>query len=230
MKKIEDGVFNPALMFGIGLLPLLVVTTSLKTSLIFGALILGILILSTFLYYAFKPIILENVRIPIYAMIIFASVYFLDSLLSELLVQSYPSFHALIAIIFACSLVFYALERNKTEEKLKVGLKTSLLLGIGYLMALVILSLARELLAFNTIWGKEIFAGFSGLSFFGTSVGAMLLIVVYAFIYNSISYRVKKRRKVLVSLQNRYELYLKANAKTEQKTENIEEKQAEGGK
>ena len=61
MKKISEKVFNPALMLGIGLFPLLIIADSLKSALLFGVLILLALLVSSLIYYAFKPIILENV-------------------------------------------------------------------------------------------------------------------------------------------------------------------------
>ena len=215
MKKINENIFNPALMFGIGLFPLLIVGTSLAAGLIFGALIMGVLIVSNLLYYAFKPIILENVRIPIYAMIVFASVYFLDSLISELMVKSYDNIHELITVLFAASIVFYALEKNKDEEKLKNGFMNSVLLGIGYFMSLIVVGLLREFLGKGTILEKTVIDGFNGLPFFSGVVGGLLVILVYALIYNTISYFIKKRVKMTKSLAERYELYLSLNTSSE---------------
>lgn len=208
MKQVKENVFNPALMFGIGLFPLVVLATSFKAALIFGLLVFGTIIISTLLYYAFKPIILENVRIPIYALIVFSSVYFLDSLLSELFVKGYKEVHPLISFLFATSIVIYALERNKEEESFGKGIKFSSLLSLEYFVSLVIVGITREFLAFGTIWNKTIISGFNGLSFFAGLVGGMLVVVVYAFIYNSISYVIRKRRNIQKSLALRYEMYL----------------------
>lgn len=230
MKKVNESIFNPALMFGIGLFPLLVLATSFKSAIIFGSLVLGTIIISTLLYYAFKPIILENVRIPIYALIVFSSIYFLDSAISELFVNSYTVVHSLISFVFATSIVIYALERNKEEEKLGVGLKQSVYLGLEYIVSLSIVGVVREFLGSGTIWGKTIIAGFNGLEFFLGVAGGILIIVIYALIYNSISYFIKKRKEIQSSLALRYEMFLDAyTAKNniEQETKEEQKKESE---
>ena len=220
MKKINDNVFNPALMFGIGLFPLLIICTNLKYAVIFGVLILLALIVSNLLYYAFKPIILESVRIPIYAMIIFGSIYFIDSMISELLPNDYGKIHSMIVYLFVTVIIIYMFESNKKEESFKVGFKNSLFLGIDYLVSLALVGVIREMLAFGKVWGQEIVIGYDGLEFFTTILGGLLVVTIYAIVYNVVAYYIRKHQKIKEVLATRYELYLNQNVKYEPVEEN----------
>lgn len=225
MKKINENVFNPALMFGIGLFPLLIVADNLKSAMLFGLLILCTIAICCFIYYAFKPIILENVRIPIYALIIFAGVYFLDSVVSELFIESYSSVHALVSYLFVAVIVMFMFESSKKEENFKVGFKNAILLGIEYLISLIIVGSVRELLSFGTLWGKEIVVDYVGFPFFGGIVGGLLVITIYALVYNVLSYVIKRHFKVQETLVTRYQKYLEENVKFEPQERETEEEE-----
>lgn len=223
MKKISEKVFNPALMLGIGLFPLLIIADSLKSALLFGVLIFLALFVSSLIYYAFKPIILENVRIPIYALITFSAVYFLDSVVSELFIKQYNSVHALVAYIFVAVILMYMFEINKETERFGKGLKTSIILGVEYLISLVIVGSVRELLSNGSLWGKAIVVDYSGLEFFSTIAGGLLVVIVYAFVYNVISGFIRSRRTTMKNLVDRYEKYLKENVEINNPQEQLEE-------
>lgn len=223
MKKINENVFNPALMFGIGLFPLLIVADNLKSAVLFGLLILCALVICCLIYYAFKPIIVHSVRIPIYTLIIFSAVYFLDSVVSELFISKYNSVHALVSYLFVAVIIMFMFEHSKNEEKVKVGLKNSIILGTEYLISLAIVGAIREVLAYGKVWGVEIVTNYDGLPFFQTVVGGLLVIVVYALIYNVLSYVIRKHQKVQESLAYRYQLYLEENVKLEKVENKAEE-------
>ena len=213
MKKLNEYIFNPALFWGIGIFPLLVICTSLKSALIFGVLLFLTLQLCNLLISAFKPIISNNVRIACYALTIFSVVYFLDSALYELLPNLYSTIHVFVAYLFSAVIVMFMFESTGTKESLKDSFRISFRVGVEYVISMVVVGTIRELLANGEIYEKTIISNFNGFEFFETILGGLLIVCIYALIYNAIAYYLRKRRMIFLGLVDRYTLFLEQNTK-----------------
>lgn len=211
----KEITLNPSLMLGVGLFPLIVVCTDLKSAIIFGAILFCVMILSQMLVGAFKQIIPKRVRFVCYALVILCSIYFVDSLVSELATKAYGNVHNLIVYVFASSIVLYCLENNRYVENFGEGLKNTSIVGVYYFLTLLVVGLIREILGSGSIWGSHIFGDFGGISFILTSAGGLLVVVVLALIYNTIACFVKKRKKVYDILVSRYKDVLDETVKPE---------------
>lgn len=232
MEKQNAKTLNPALVLGIGLLPLIWVTLGIKSALIFSVLVFSAMVLSQLLVGAFRLVISHRVRFVCYALCVIAIVYFLDSFISELMPKSYGDVHGLIVLLFASSIIFYNLEQTR-KVKFGVGLKNTLIIGGLYALSIVAVGAIREILCSGSLWEMVLVEGFDGIAFFGTLPGALLIIMVFTLIYNSVAQLLLKRRRVYDTLVERYEAVLDENIKVDdliESKQNDTQKPVDGGK
>ena len=222
MKKTNDVLLNPALIFGVGLFPLIVASASFKSALIYGVLIFLTMTLSQLLIGAFRLIIAKRVRFICYTLAILAVVYMLDSAVCELFPKHYSSIHGMVVCLLASSVVIYGLEVASKEESSGNGIKLVLRMATSYALSVIGVGLVREILSFGTIWGKKIITGFDGLEFFATFAGALFIVLIVALIYNSIAIILRRRRKLYANLVERYGAVIEKNKMQIEKIEKAE--------
>lgn len=209
MKIRLDGfLYNPLLYYGAGLVPALLVCTSLKSGLYYGIMLLVSLLFADLLIYAFKPIIKREIRIPCIALIVFSSVYFVDFLAYIIARNSYNSLSSLVAMLIVSTVLLYrADEGSYKSTSFKNTMIDGAVSGISYLITVMIVGFFREFLAYGTIFEYSI--GISGLSTdFAGIVGGLLIISIVAFIYNLITIPLRKKKKVYDSLVSKYSYYI----------------------
>lgn len=211
MKKSKEAMFNPALMFGIGLFPLVVVSTTLKMALVYGVLLFLVLALSYLIVGSFKVIIPHRVRLICYALSILSCVYLLDSALYELFPKDYQTLHGLVVYLLASSIIIYLLEVGSKAESFGYGFKKVSYLGLEYVITMIVVGIIREFLGFGTIWGMTVVDNFKGFEFFIGLAGGITIVLVLALIYNSVAYIVKKRVKTYNILVKRYSAVIDKN-------------------
>ena len=204
MRKNRDLSYNPALFLGVGLFPLVVICTDLKTALIYSLLFFLTMFLSQLLVGAFRLIIGKRVRFICYTIAILSIVYFLDSAVNELFPKSYNNIHSLIVFIFACSVIFYLLETAGEEETFGKGFSKSMSVGLGYVLSMIIVGAVREFLSFGSIFGVQLIPGYKPLVFFNGFAGGLFVVIIIAFIYNLIVNVLKRREALFKNLTNRY--------------------------
>lgn len=217
----KEVTFNPSLMLGVGLFPLVVVCVDFKSAVIFGLILFFVMMLSQMLVGAFRLIIPKRVRFVCYCLAILSVIYFVDSLINEMAPKSYDSIHSLIVYILASSIVIYNIEQNKDVENFGVGLKNTAIVGGCYFATMFIVGLIREIVGAGSIWGNAIFNNFAGIKFISTFAGGLLVVVIIALIYNTISYYIKKRRKIYNTLVKRYTKVLEEGVNIERVEESL---------
>ena len=205
--------FNAPIL-SLGLFPLLMVATSLKLALIYSLLFFLTLIISQLIVGAFRLIIAHRVRYVCYALVILGVIYFLDSLVYELFPKSYNSINSLIIFLFAGSLIYYSLSKTEDSKTFGEGLSTSCSIGLEFSFVMFVVGLARELLSQGTIWNRVVIDGFMGYNFFAGLAGGLLVVIIFALIYNLIKVAIKKRRALTFSLTKRYSAVIENKVKS----------------
>lgn len=208
MKKIFNYIFkeNPIFVLVLGLCSLLAVTTTFEKSYMMGIVVLIILIISNFIVSLIRKLVNEEVRIPIYIIIISTIVTILELLLSKYSRPLYDAFGIYLPLIVVnCIILGRALtyaSKNNVWASIKDGFKN----GIGYLVAISIIGLLRELFGNGTITimdnissitgYKEIITVFNGSiipnKIFLTSGGAFILLGLLIGIVNALNNRTKR--------------------------------------
>lgn len=229
MNKTKDVLVNPALLFGVGLLPLIVSCADLKSALIYAVLLFLTMNLTQLLVGAFRLVIAKRVRFVCYTLAILSVVYFLDSAVCELFPKSYSSLHSIVVLLLASSVVIYSLEMASKQENSGLGFKFVLKTSGSYCLTMVIVGLVKELLGKGAIWGKVLSEDFNGIGFFNSFAGALMILLVLALIYNIIATILKRRRQVYNQLVARYGAVINSNRPVvvDDNPETTEEKEEE---
>lgn len=231
MSKTKEVLTNPAFLFGVGMLPLIAVCTDFKSAVIYACLMFLTMTLSQLLVGAFRLVIAKRVRFICYTLAVMAVVYVLDSALCELFFKSYSSLHSLVVFLLAGSVVFYSLEEANQKEDSGKGFKFVLITASEYSVSMIIIGLIREVLGSGSVWGNSISANFTGLSFFKTFAGGLMVILVLALIYLIVANILKKRAERYGHLVARYGTVIKQNlpqAETKE-TASTKENSSDGG-
>lgn len=153
MKKIFNYLFkeNPVFVLVLGLCSVLAVTTTFEKSYMMGLVVLIILVLSNVIVSIIRKLVNDEVRIPVYIIIISTLVTVSEIILNRYSKPLYDAFGIYLPLIVVnCIILGRALSyasKNKVFDSIKDGVKS----GIGYLVAISLFGLFRELLGNGTI-------------------------------------------------------------------------------
>lgn len=153
MSYFSRGIFkeNPIFILMLGLCPTLAVTTSVINGIGMGLATLFVLLGSNLVISLIRGIVPEKVRIPIFIVVIASFVTIVD-----LFMQAYtpPLAEALgifIPLIVVNCIILGRAEAFASKHKPGASLADGLGMAIGFLLALVLLALIREVLGSGTI-------------------------------------------------------------------------------
>ncbi|HOO67852.1 MAG TPA: electron transport complex subunit RsxE [Bacilli bacterium] len=153
MKIIFNYIFkeNPVFVSILGLCSVLAVTDTFEKSYMMGLVVLIILILSNFIVSLIRRVVNQEVRIPVYIIIISTLVTIIEILLNKYSQQLYEALGIYLPLVVVnCIILGRALafaSNNKITDSIKDGIRN----GVGFLVAISIIGLLRELLGNGTI-------------------------------------------------------------------------------
>lgn len=153
MKKLFNYLFkeNPVFVLVLGLCSVLAVTTTFEKSYMMGLVVLIILVLSNMIVSLIRKLVNDEVRIPVYIIIISTLVTISEIILNRYSRPLYDAFGIYLPLIVVnCIILGRALSfasKNKVLDSVKDGFKS----GFGYLIAISLFGLFRELLGNGTI-------------------------------------------------------------------------------
>lgn len=203
MKKIFNYLFkeNPVFVLVLGLCSVLAVTTTFEKSYTMGIVVLVILVLSNLFVSLVKKFVSDEIRIPVYIIIISTIVTIIEIVISRYSKPLYDAFGIYLPLIVVnCIILGRALSyasKNKVLDSIKDGFKS----GIGYLVAISIFGFLRELLGNGTITIMDNLTSLTGYrwiinvfdnnvipnNLFITSGGAFILLGLLIGIVNSLN-------------------------------------------
>jgi len=153
MKKIFNYIFkeNPVFVLILGLCSVLAVTNTFEKSYMMGFVVLIILVLSNFIVSLIRKLVNDEVRIPVYIIIVSTLVTIIELLLNKYSKPLYDTLGIYLPLVVVnCIILGRALayaSKNKVWDSIKDGFKS----GIGFLFAISIIGLIRELFGKGTI-------------------------------------------------------------------------------
>ena len=199
MKQIQNfkkGIFteNPLFVTMLGLCPALAITTKLENALGMGIAFTFVLTLSNIFVSLIKNIVPDELRIPIFIIIIATFVTIIEMLLNAFLPSISKNLGLFLPLIVVNCIILGRAESFASKHNVFSSILDALGMGIGYTFALSIVSIIREMLGKGTItvWNNcvininnlfnsnhlKIFS-----SYFLTSAGAYLILgLFFAFI------------------------------------------------
>jgi electron transport complex protein RnfE len=157
-KIFTNGIIreNPLLMLTIGLCSALAVTTSVANGIGMGLSMTFVLLMSELVISAFRKLIPESVRIPVFIIIIAAFTTVIDYVLRAWFPDLSKSMGVFIPLIVVNCIIMGRVEGFASKQPLINVIPDALGMGLGYTWVLTGISLVRELLGSGTILGFQI--------------------------------------------------------------------------
>ena len=154
-KQFQEGLLykNPVLVQLLGMCSTLAITTSLFNGLGMGISVTLILICSNVLISALRKVIPSQIRIAAYIVIIAGFVTIVDLLLQAFLPDLSESLGVFIPLIVVNCIILGRAEAFASKNTVLASAVDGLCQGIGYTVALVVMSVLRELLGSGTFGG-----------------------------------------------------------------------------
>ena len=201
---------NPLFVLLLGCCPALAITTSVENAIGMTLAFTFVVTLSNLfisLININKKIkeLIQPVRIAVYIVIIATLVTIVEMLMSAFLPELYNSLGVFISLITVNCIVLGRAEAYASKNKPLDSIIDGVSMGIGYGIALLIISFVREFLGAGTItlWGDikldltGVYAalGIEPISFFTSSAGAFLVLGIVLGIIQAIKNRKARKEK-----------------------------------
>ena len=177
-KQFWEGLLtkNPVLVQLLGMCSTLAITTNLFNGLGMGISVTVILICSNVLISALRNIIPSQIRIAAYIVIIAGFVTIVDLLLQAYLPALAESLGVFIPLIVVNCIILGRAEAFASKNRVWASFLDGLFQGIGYIAALVVMCVIRELLGAGT-FGGGILNGGEGIRIIPEGYPAMQMIM-----------------------------------------------------
>jgi electron transport complex protein RnfE len=203
MKKVFNWLFKENPVFGLllGMCSTLAVSTTFENSYIMGISVFVVLLLSTVIASLISKYINQDIRIPAYIIIIATLVTVIELLLKKYSISLYNALGIYLPLITVNCIILGKVLSYDKKNKIKENIKDAIKTGVGYITAISILGLLREIIGSNSITIMNNLSTITGYkavykifpnnlilpnNIFVTSAGAFILLGVIIAIINFI--------------------------------------------
>lgn len=142
---------NPIFVLMLGLCSSLAVTTKVENAYLMGLSVFIVLLFSEVIASIIKKIVPDNVKIPVYIVIIGTFVTILEMLLYKYINPLYNALSIYLPLIVVNCIVLGRVLSVSTKSSVRTSIKDAIGISLGYTLALVLIALFREVLGSNTI-------------------------------------------------------------------------------
>ncbi len=198
-KIVSDGILykNPILVQLLGTCATLATTTSVKNGIAMGLSTTAVLVCSNLFISLLRKFICKEVRIASYIVIISGFVTAVELLIKAFLPEINETLGVFIPLIVVNCIILSRAESFASKNKPLPSVLDGLFMGLGFTMALVLVSAIREILGAGTFFGKRVFSlSFEPAQIFAASAGAFFtLAFVIAAVNKALSLLEKKHGK-----------------------------------
>lgn len=209
-KNFKNGLIKENPVFGLylGMCSTLALSTSLDNAIGMGVCVLVVLIFSNAIISAMRKIIPDEIRIPVYIVIIASLVSVVEMLVHAFMPTLYVSLGAFLALIVVNCIILGRAEAFANKNGVVASIIDAIGMGLGYIIAIVGLAAVREFLSTMALTfhnpfdstqvifslGAEFLEPFK-IEFFSTSVGAFLAFGCFAALFAYIRNKEPKEKK-----------------------------------
>ncbi len=158
IKTLKNGIINenPTFMQLLGMCPTLAVTTSLANGIGMGLSVTFVLTLSNMLVSLLRKLIPQKIRIAAYVVIIATFVTIVDLVLKAYIPALSASLGLFIPLIVVNCIILARAEAFASKNGVLKSAVDGIGMGIGFTIALSIISAIREILGNGTILGYSV--------------------------------------------------------------------------
>lgn len=159
LKEFTDKPFkhNPVFVLVLGLCPTLAVTTSLKNGVAMAAATTAVLVCANILISLIRRFIPNQIRIACYIVVIAGFVTMVEIAMKAIAPEAInKALGIFIPLIVVNCIILGRAEAFASKHGPLASLMDGLGIGVGFLLALVAISLVREVLGAGTLWGYRL--------------------------------------------------------------------------
>ena len=148
MKNFINGLVkeNPVLVLYLGICSALAISTSLDNAIGMGVSVICVLVMANVIISILRNIIPDEIRIPVYIVIIAGLVKVCEMLMNAFLPSLYDSLGVFIALIVVNCIILGRVEAFASKNPVIPSALDALSMGTGYTFTLVLISSIRQLL------------------------------------------------------------------------------------
>ena len=147
---------NPLIMLMIGLCSALAITTSVANGIGMGLAMTFVIVLSEMIISMFRNFIPNDIRIPIFIIVIASFTTIVDLLMQAFLPELSESMGIFIKLIVVNCIIMGRVESFASKESPIKAMADALGMGLGFTWVLVVMSAIRELLGNGAVFGVPI--------------------------------------------------------------------------
>lgn len=153
MKTILNGIINenPIFVLTLGLCPALAITNKFENAYLMGICLMVILLFSNFIISIVKKLVPDNVRIPVYILIIGTFVTIVEILIDMYVPVLQTSLGIYLPLIVVNCVVMGRAMSVASKKDTGTSILDAIGIGIGYTGALLLIAFVREVIGTGTI-------------------------------------------------------------------------------
>jgi electron transport complex protein RnfE len=170
---------NPLLVLMIGLCSSLAVTVRVANGLGMGLAMTFVLVMSEIIISAFRKLIPDSIRIPVFIIVIATFTTIVDLLMQAYTPDLSKSMGVFIPLIVVNCIIMGRVEAFASKNRIPEAFFDSLGMGVGYLWVLVGISFVRELLGNGTLLERRIIPEDYTIGFFTGAPGGFFVFALF---------------------------------------------------
>jgi electron transport complex protein RnfE len=147
---------TPPFFVAMGLCPALAVTTGIVFGFTMGMAVLAVLIGSNIVIAAMRKLVPQEVRIPVYTVVIATLVTVVDLVLAGTVPAIHKTLGLFVPLIVVNCIILGRAEAFASKHGVMRSIADALGYGFGYTWALMLISAVRELLGTGTLLGYQV--------------------------------------------------------------------------
>jgi electron transport complex protein RnfE len=183
---------NPLLILMIGLCSSLAVTTSVDNGIGMGLSMTFVILMSEIVISAFRKLIPDSIRIPIFIIIIAAFTTVIDYVLKAWFPDLSKAMGVFIPLIVVNCIIMGRVEGFASKRPVVDVIADALGMGLGYTWVLTAIAAVREILGNGTILGFQVLpSSYQPILFFELPPGGFLVFAVFISLNLFIKSRLK---------------------------------------
>jgi len=180
LQDIKNGLIdeNPVYVMLLGMCPALGITTAVINGIGMGLATTFVLLGSNIVISLLRKLIPEEVRIPSFIVIIATFVTIVDLLMAAYSPELHGALGVFIPLIVVNCLILQRAEAKASKSNLVRSIGDALGMGLGFTLAITVLSFFRELLGSGSVLGYTLFSNFSPLRVMNESAGGFIMLAL----------------------------------------------------
>ena len=201
MKKLKGIVFNgivtenPTVRLVLGMCPTLAITTTVSNGLGMGLAATFVLICSNLVISLLRNFIPDKIRIPAFIVVIATFVTIVQLLLQAFIPALYESLGVFIPLIVVNCIIFARAESFASKNPPLESACDGLGMGLGFTLAITLLSAIRELLGSGTLLGIQVMPdGYQPMAIITQAPGGFIMLGLLMVVMNSLFKAYDRRR------------------------------------